>query len=272
MKKQYCMMAALFILTACSLTGCKNKEKEELTGIHSTEETKETMKETMAETTKAVKESTSAETTSAGSSASSALTVRSKIATEKNGKVSIEYPILSNLRDEKTAETVNNLIKENALRIVTDNKLDPEKDNVTVECDIISLDRSKAVMTFRGSMKTDGSAYPVSLFYTMTIDLSKGTLQGLSDYADPYTMAGYILSDDCIITETVDKGAAKEYLSGQNLDSLWQTLKKADFTSAEKDLFPESFSYVNNGVIYISVPVSHALGDYILVEFHPEAK
>ena len=30
MKKQYCMMAALFILTACSLTGCKNKEKEEL--------------------------------------------------------------------------------------------------------------------------------------------------------------------------------------------------------------------------------------------------
>lgn len=272
MKKKYCIMAALLIMAACSLAGCKNKEKEDLTGIHSTEETLETVRETMAETTAAALTETEAETTAAGSSASTALNVRSKIATEKNGKVTVEYPILSNLRDEKTTETVNSLIKENALRVVTANGLDPEKDNVTVECNIVSLDRSKAVMTFRGSMKADGAAYPVSLFYTMTVDLSKGTLLGLSDYADSYTMAGYMISDDCVITEASDKSAAKEYLCQQDLDTLWQTLKKADFTSADPDIFPESFSYVNNGVIYMSVPVPHALGDYILVEFHPEAK
>lgn len=272
MKKQYCIMAALFILAACSITGCKNKGKEDLTGIHSKEETMETTKETMAETTAAVKETEAAETTAAGTSASTALNVRSKIATEKDGKISIEYPILSNLRDETTTETVNSLIRESALKLITANNLNPEKDSVTVICDIISLDRSRAVMVFRGSMMTDGAAYPVSLFYTLTADLSKGTLVGLSDYADPYTMAGYILSEDCIITEASDKDAAGEYLGHLELDTLWQTLKAADFTSAGSESFPESFSYVNNGVIYISVSVPHALGDYILVEFHPEAK
>lgn len=270
MRKNVTILAFLAIMAAVSLSGCKKDKEVDLTGIHTTAAETTTVAETMAvETTTAAE--TEAETKANGSDAASALSVRSKIATEKTGKVSIEYPILSNLRDDKTAETVNKLIKDSATKILTDYDLNPETDNVTISCDIISLDRSKAVLAFEGSMKADGAAYPTGIYYTMTVDLSKGTLQGLSDFADPYTMAGYIVSEDCIITKASDEKAAKEYLASLDVDTLWATLKNSDFTSASEG-FPEAFSYVNQGIIYISVPVPHALGDYVIVEFHPEGK
>ncbi len=273
MRKQVTLFAMLMVCAAVSLSGCKKDKDVDLTGIHTTAAETTPAAETMAAETTAAIETTEAqkETEAAGSDASTALSVRSKIATEKEGKVSIEYPILSNLRDDKTTETVNKLIKENATKLITDLELDPEKDNVTIACDVISLDRSKAVLEFKGSMKADGAAHPTGLYYTMNVDLSKGSLQGLSDYADAYTMAGYILSDDCIITKADDKKAAKEYLDTLDVETLWETLKNCDFTSGSKG-FPEAFSYVNEGIIYISVPVPHAIGDYIIVEFHPEGK
>ena len=36
--------------------------------------------------------------------------------------------------------------------------------------------------------------------------------------------------------------------------------------------FPQSFSYENQGVIYMAVPVPHALGDYVIVSYTPDTK
>ncbi|MBR5267301.1 MAG: hypothetical protein IKU20_03810 [Lachnospiraceae bacterium] len=271
MRKQITLLAMLIVCAAVSLAGCKKDKDVDLSGIHTTAVETTPVAESMAPETTAAIKIEAKETTAAGKDASDALSVRSQIATEKNGKVTIEYPILSNLRDEKTTETVNSLIKDYATKLLADYNLNPEKDNVTIACDIISLDRSKAILSFTGSMMPEGAAHPTGLYYTMTVDLSKGTLQGLTDYADAYTMAGYILSDDCIITKAEDKKAAKEYLETITIETLWETLKKCDFTSGSKE-FPQSFSYVNEGIIYISVPVPHAIGDYIIVEFHPEGK
>lgn len=273
MRKQTTLFAMLMVCAALSLSGCKKDKDVDLTGIHTTAAETTPAAETMTSETTAAVETTAAEAEKkpGGNDASEALRIRVKIATEKDGKTSIEYPILSNLRDDKTTETVNNLIKENATKLIDAFELNPEKDNVTITCDVIFLDRSKAVFEFKGSMKAEDAAYPTGLYYTATVDLAKGTLQGLTDYADAYTMAGYILSDDCIITKADDKKAAKEYLETVDIETLWETLKNCDFTSGS-DLFPESFSYVNEGIIYISVPVPHAIGDYIIVEFHPEVK
>ena len=270
MKKQILLFAVCAMMASISVTGCKKKETVDLTGIHTTEAA--TVAETMAETTAAVMETTEAETESAGTSASEVVNVRAKIATEKKEKVSIEYPVLSNLRNAKTEETVNALVKEYALKILDAYEIDPSKDNVTLACDVIALDRSKGVFVFDGSMKTDGAAYPTGLFYTLTVDLSRGIVEGLTDYADPYTMAGYIISEDCILTKAADEKAAKEYFSGLEVKELWETLKNCDFNSQTDDSFPQAFSYEIEGIIYIAVPVPHALGDYVIVEFHPETK
>ena len=36
--------------------------------------------------------------------------------------------------------------------------------------------------------------------------------------------------------------------------------------------FPQAFSYENEGTIYISVPVSHAIGDFAIVSYTPDTK
>lgn len=270
MKKRFPILAAFILMTALSFSGCKKKEAVDLTGIHIT--AAETMASAETKEVETKPEETTDEETTAASSAAESLNVRSQIATYKDGKVAIEYPILSNLRDTDTEKKVNDLIKETATKLVTVYELNPKADTVSVKCDIISLDRSKAVLSFEGDMSADDAAHPTSLFYTMTVDLSKGTLKGLSDFADPYTLAGYIVSNDCIITKSVDDTAAKEYLSSQDVNLIWDILKKCDFTSADEGTFPEAFSYVNQGTVYISVPVSHTLGDYVIVEFHTENK
>ncbi len=278
MRRKLTLLAALTLLTAIAITGCKDKYEDlDLTGIHTSAEETTPEAETMAETTAAEQEEAETEpetsdSDTAGSDSVTALSVRSSIATEKDGKVSIEYPILSNLRDQKTEDLVNDRIREYATMLVDVYELDPAKDNVTIQCDIISLDRSKATLKFTGSMMADGAAHPSALFYTMNVDLADGSLQTLNDYADPYTMAGYIISEDCIITSSEDDAAVKEYLSTLDLNTLWETLKNCDFSAEKADAFPSAFSYVNQGIIYISVPVPHALGDYAIVEFHPEGK
>ena len=229
-------------------------------------EDKETEKETQRETEKETEE------TQKGADSSSALSVRSKIATEKQGKTSIEYAVLSNLRDPKMEDTVNSLIKEKALQVLTDYQIDPAADTLSVKCTVVSLDKNKAVLTYEGSLMVNGAAHPSDLFYTTTVDLSKGTLQGLSDYADAYTMAGYILSDDCVLKKPADSKEALEYLKTQDLNAMWEILKQCDFTAENLEGFPQSFSYENQGVIYMAVPVPHALGDYVIVSYTPDTK
>ena len=59
----------------------------------------QTIQKSDSSKTDAPKAGSSEVETQKDSNASDALSVKSKIATEKTGKVSIEYPILSNLRD-----------------------------------------------------------------------------------------------------------------------------------------------------------------------------
>jgi len=271
MKKGSHILVALMIIAACTMSGCKNKEAVDLTGIHESNKETTPAAETMAAETTAAPETTEAPKETTGVKPAEALSVRSQIATFKEGSVSIEYPILTNLKDQKTETAINELIKEKATQIISAYELDPTKDYLDVACEVISLDRSKAVLVFTGEYHAEDAAHPTALYYTLTVNLSKGTIQRLSDYADPYTMAGYILSDDCVITNSADDDAIEEYLETEELDHLWEILKTCDF-SDNTDVFPESYSYENQGKIYISVPVPHALGDYFIVEFNADSK
>lgn len=273
MKKNMLMFVFAAAL-CCAVTGCRSKDKIDLTSSHTT-----AAEETMSPSTEALETETAAETAEESASSSSdgkapsdALSIRSQIATEKEGKVSIEYPILSNLHDSGTEDTVNALLKENATRILSDYEVSPETDTVEIKCSIISLDRSKAVIAYEGSLMKQGAAHPTGIFYTTTVDLGDGTLSGLSDYADAYTMAGYIISDDCVVYRPSESAEIREYLKGLSLEECWDILKQCDFTAQNLSGFPQAFSYENEGSIYISMPVPHALGDYAIIRYTPDTK
>ncbi len=270
-KKKYYFL--LLTAAAClSFSGCKSREKVDLTSSHTEAESMSPTTAAAKETEAAKPEETAEEETKKGQSSASALSVRSQIATHKDGKVSIEYPILSNLKNADMEETINTLIKEKAIQILTDYEVNAASDTVAVQCTVVSLDRSRAVLTYEGSLMTEGAAHPTALFYTTTVDLDKGALMGLSDYADAYTMAGYLVSDDCVVHKPSNSSEVKDYLKSQSLEDWWEILKQCDFTASGLEGFPQAFSYENEGTIYISVPVSHAIGDFAIVSYTPDTK
>ena len=278
MRKNLYKFAALTMFAALSITACKKHEAVDISGIHTS--AAETMAETTSNETKAdpaadnsKSDSSKTDASKAGSSevetqkdsnASAALSVKSKIATEKTGKVSIEYPILSNLRDASMTQAVNELLKKEATSIITAWELDTEKDEVSINCDLVSLDKNKAVFTFHGMVNVAETAHPSNVRYAVSVNLNTGSPIGLTAYAD---------ADDVVVVEPADTAAAvKDSIKSSGKD-LWQTVfAECDFTSVKDGTFPQAFSYEKDGDIYLIVPVSHAAGDYALVKYSPETK
>ena len=61
-----------------------------------------------------------------------------------------------------------------------------------------------------------------------------------------------------------------------SVDILKTLFEDADFPLVkENDInegFPKVFSYESGGDIFISMPVSHELGDYVLIKYSPNTK
>ena len=287
MRKNLYKFAALTMFAALSITACKKHEAVDISGIHTS--AAETMAETTSNETKAdpaadnsKSDSSKTDASKAGSSevetqkdsnASDALSVKSKIATEKTGKVSIEYPILSNLRDASMTQAVNELLKKEATSIITAWELDTEKDEVSINCDLVSLDKNKAVFTFPRNGKRCRNSPSVKCALCRLCELKYGSPIGLTAYADVDSIAEYLSSDDVVVVEPADIAAeVKDSIKSSGKD-LWQTVfAECDFTSVKDGTFPQAFSYEKDGDIYLIVPVSHAAGDYALVKYSPETK
>lgn len=246
------------------LAGCKSKEKIDLSGIHTTEA--QTVEKESLETTETTAPSISQE------EGEKAPSVAANLETYSNNKVSIQYPVVSNLEDSAIQEEVNALLKSNAMSVIKGYEVDEAKDELSVEADVISINRRRVTVAYTGYYYPDGGAHPVNIFYANTVDMETAGNLGLSDYADPYTVAGYIASGDYKLAggSEVPETELREGLKG-TVESYYELLKGADFTSGT-DPFPEVFSYEKQGTIYLSLPVIHALGDYAVIIYSPDNK
>lgn len=222
--------------------------------------------------TAAVMESSSARESETAKESAKGISVQ--LETYSSGNISIQYPVVSQMNDSAKQDNVNDLLKTNALSIIQANGLDETADTLTVKCEVISADRKRLTAVYKGDRMTNGAAYPVNVFYTNTVDLNQVRNLGLSDYTDGYTMAGYVLSDDVeFVGITQDqKEAFLEYRNSLDLDTLTEVFNGADFPLASDTAWPEAFSYESHGTICFSVPVPHALGDYVIVAFNPSTK
>ena len=97
------------------MTGCKSKEKIDLSGIHTTE-AQTVERESLADPSAA---STEAADISMEANKNTAPSVAANMETYTNNKVSIQYPVVSNLSDSAIQEEVNALLKANALRALS---------------------------------------------------------------------------------------------------------------------------------------------------------
>lgn len=278
-KLKYTLTVTLLALsTACLATGCKKKhDKIDLSGSQAAESTVQTapVSTTAAETESSsgiaiepgIENAQSQGTSAGGSAAAFSLSVKTD--TYQSGNISIQYPVIS---DSSVKTSINDHLKENALSILKAWEVDESKDTMNVTCKILSATKNRVTVRYEGSYMPEGGAHPTTVFYTNTVNISSGSDIGLSYLADPATLASYVLSDDCTFPEADAEtvAAAKTFLKEENLTYYTTLFQNADFPS--QGTFPECFSYEYEGSIYFSLPVPHALGDYILAVYTPENK
>lgn len=262
--RKHMIPVVLILCLMLAAAGCKKKEKVDLSDVTTqapeqttqaqTKETKET--ETAGETTAAPKGAYAQETTYL----------------HKN--LGIKYPQIVNMEDSDRQTAVNDQIKEDVMAVIEANGLDTEKDSLNLTYKVSALDRDKIVIFYEGSFEKDGAADPTALFLTDTISLKTGKHTRLSDYVDGKTLSSLLTADGeyQVVGDDEDlKKEVRKYLASQKASDLEKIFNNADFGGAGKD-FPKSFSYERQGVIYFTVPVSHALGDYALLSYTPETK
>ncbi|MDO4269040.1 MAG: hypothetical protein Q4C73_11255 [Eubacteriales bacterium] len=207
-------------------------------------------------------------------SAASANSISTSMASYTSGKVSIQYPAVKYPDDISTEAAVNELIKKNALSVLDAYEVDESKDTVEVTCRVMAADRSRITITYTGSMMADGAAHPLNLFYTNTVDMRTASSLDLPSLVDPNTLAAYVLSDACVYPDASEdtKAALAQLNASESRDQAYYAnlFKNADFPY--EGSFPECFSYEYEGDIYFSIPVIHALGDYVIAVYTPENK
>ena len=260
------VLAGAILAVACSSQ--ETPEKIDLSTIHTTAAETLAPETSSQETAETGEESTEAESSSAQS-------ISYEIAAYTEGdSISIEYPVISGMSDPSSQEKANQLLKDNALSILK--AWDTESGGCTIEiqCQVPALSQKRITVLYTGYASQEGAAHPVNQFYTNTVDLSSCKDMGLSDFADPYTMAGYVLSDD-VEFDGVNGDqltALLEERSAMDIESYTDIFENADFPFDAENYWPSTFSYEKQGEIYFSIPVSHSLGDYAIVKFTPETK
>ena len=271
-------IAIFSALSLALLAGCKRKEADniDISSIHTTAAETETMApettpaSTIESTTAQTTAETEAATTAAGSSGKNS--TATKTTTYENGKIKIQYPAVYDTGDTGKETSINRLIKDNALSIIDQYELDESADTLDIRCEVIAADKKRLTIVYRGSCSSANAAHPANIFFTNTIDLNQVSNIGFSDYVDPYTMAGYVLSGDCQFPEASGEllTELKNIKNETDVMDYTAMFEQADFPVDTE--FPTVFSYEKQGNIYFSIPVPHALGDYAIVRYTPDTK
>ena len=291
------MKKLLLYLTILALpviiAGCKSKDTSDLKSIMTTE-----ANGAMSPTTTAVegangamspttiaptsdsKESTSLAETKSGKTTTTDKKSSSKSSVTENeqsyskDKSKISYPKLSGI-NSKIESSVNKAIEDNA-KLALDSFTSNAGSTAELKYNVKNQSRNRMSIVYTGTLKTGNESKKI--IFTNNINLDTGESIGLTDFADPLTIANYILSDDVELENATNTQAAgfAEYKKNLTVDTLKALLEDADFPLIKKndvnEGFPKLFSYESGGDIFIAMPLSHELGDYVLVKYSPSTK
>lgn len=259
-KRNLLILAALL---ACAVSGCKTKDPVDVSSLHTTA-ARETLKEQEPEETAAalLDQETKPDQSSAGLS--------TELKRETIGKAAIQYPVLSNYKDSSLEQKANALIRSNAMQIAS---ICSDQD-ITVQAKVETVNLRRITILYTGET-ADGER----LFFSNTIDLETIQNLGLSDFTDPYTIAGYLVSGEYQLREQQgDEAAIRSYLNQpeKTIEYYYSMLQEADFSTDSKDsteqTLPSVFSYEKQGVIYLALPLPKQLGSYVLIHYSPDNK
>lgn len=179
--------------------------------------------------------------------------------------INVIYPSIKGLESGDTQKVINELLKEEALSLVTIMEKNKDVLNYELDYSVVFQDNNFMSIIFTGYRYMDGAPYPVDVFYSTNVDLHNAKKLVLGDM---------VLIDENFVNLYiqylgVDKGDemknfACEYLvNSLSTDNLEEGFAKADMLYGSSVYV---YSYFTGIDIGLSWEVPHSVGDHVEVE------
>ena len=183
---------------------------------------------------------------------------------DDNNDIEIEYPVLKVSDDNNLEKKINNLIIEEALKVI-DNYDYEDRGHLDLEISYQIALETPFLMSiqYEGLAYVEKSAHPNKLFYTSNVDLLTGDLLKLYDFVN--------IEDDFI---SVFIGGAFDYVGP--LDSkpdydYFPSLESMRNQFENADIIGSVFTYLTKDHLGISIEAPFVVGGYGLFEIEYQA-
>ncbi|QIZ05706.1 DUF4163 domain-containing protein [Priestia megaterium] len=191
-----------------------------------------------------------------------------KKATYTENNIKINYPQLTKSSDHPKEKTINQLIKNEAIKVL--NYYRPEVQDLTLEINYEIKSKSPSLLSiqYTGVGYMNGAAHPNNHYYTTNIDIETGTILQLKDMINiDENFVGNIKQNA--------KSMKPEHhgiLNSIQPSDLLNMLTNADsLDNIGTENQSDTFSYFTSDSLGISIPVSHAEGDHAEFEITYQA-
>lgn len=177
----------------------------------------------------------------------------------KNGIV-IKYPQITKLEDAEKQKSLNQILKSEALKGL--HEYGNSDSGVHVEIDYTIKRQSERLLSvqYTGIRYVKKAAYPNHMFYTTNLDMKQASRLRLSDLIKiERPFIELLKSGKITAVQPEQKGLIGDFTQ----DDLIQSLTNADVLEGSgEESGSNTFSYLTNDSLGISIPVAHAAGDH----------
>lgn len=182
-------------------------------------------------------------------------------------EINITYPKLVHLANDTKEDEINELIQEEAVKIIESYSI--EDSNLEVAYRVAFKSNDFLSIQYLGSFFSKGAAHPLNIFYTSNIDLKKEVKVKLSDlleineaFVEKFKRGNYKGYDDNL--DLQEEGVMDELWSVYSDEDLLNYFQQADETGRINE--SGTFSYFTQDSIGVSISIPHALGDHLEME------
>lgn len=188
--------------------------------------------------------------------------------------IHIQYPQISGLHDASLEKAINDLIKNDVWDSQVQDTIDAYQDE-TIKLDLdmtyevtLSTDEILSVM-YTGSAYIEGGVHPSNMFHAITLDLKDGKRLYLSDFTQIDSgLIQKVQQSKSVHNFVTDNEMEDEALLAELRDNLIGEIQDQDENFMIWDLKNQRDSafYLTEDALVIRTYVSHATGDYVLVD------
>ncbi|KJK30128.1 hypothetical protein [Paenibacillus polymyxa] len=183
----------------------------------------------------------------------------------KNGIV-IKYPQITKLKDIAKQKSLNQILKTDALEGLQNYADSNSGVHVEIDYEIKRQSERFLSVQYKGIRYVKDAAYPTHMFYTTNLDMKQASrirLRDLVKVEKPFIEL--IKSGKITAVQPEQQGLIGDFTK----DDLMQLLANADVTKGSlAEVEMESFSYLTNDSLGMSVPMAHVVGDHAEYEIH----